>query len=84
MSGSNNGINISGNQGDVIGVGIKGDDNVVGKNISIGGDINVNKNKYENLAPEFKNSLDDFLAYNKQKKRAAIRRTKKVHVRNHR
>lgn len=62
MSSNNNGIHISGNQGDVIGVGIKGDANVVGKNISIGGGINVNKNKYENLEPEFKSSLDEFLA----------------------
>ncbi len=59
MSSNNNGIHISGNQGDVIGVGIQGDANVVGKNISIGGDIN----KYDNLAPAFKNSLDDFLVF---------------------
>jgi len=61
LSSNNNGIHISENQGDVMGVGIQGDANIIGKNISIGGDINVNKNKYENLAPEFKSSLDDFL-----------------------
>ena len=62
MSDNNNGIHISGNQCDIIGIGIQGDANIIGKNISIGGDISVNKNKYENLAPEFKSSLEDFLA----------------------
>lgn len=54
-------INVSGNQGDVIGLGIQGDANVIGKNISITGDIAVNNNNYNNLAPEFKNSLNELL-----------------------
>jgi DNA-directed RNA polymerase subunit F len=40
---------------------IKGDANVIGKNISITGDIGVNKEKYINLNSEFKTSLDTFL-----------------------
>jgi hypothetical protein len=77
LSSSNNGIHISGNQRDVIGVGVQGNANIIGKNISIGRDITVNKNKYENLEPEFKNSLDDFLALINKKSRHLTEEQKK-------
>ncbi len=54
------GSNISGNSGDVIGVDISGDGNIIGKNISIGGSINVNKNILDNTDPQFKNSIEEF------------------------
>lgn len=66
-NGNNKGINISGNTGDIIGVDVKGDANVIGKSISITGDISVNKENYNNLNPEFKNSLDTFLSILNQK-----------------
>ena len=61
-NGDNKGIIISGNTGDIIGVDIKGDANVIGKNISITGDISVNKENYNNLNTEFKNFLDTILS----------------------
>ncbi len=54
------GIDISGNSGDVIGVGISGDGNIIGKNITIGGSININKNILDNTDPQFKNSIEEF------------------------
>jgi len=56
----NKGINISGNTGDTIGVGISGDGNIIGKNITIGGSININKNVLNNIDPQFKNSIEEF------------------------
>ena len=56
----NKGINISGNTGDTIGVGISGDGNIIGKNITIGGDININKNILNCIDPQFKNSIEEF------------------------
>ena len=53
-------INISGNSGDIIGVGISGDGNIIGKNITIGGNIKINKNALYNIDPQFKNSIEDF------------------------
>jgi hypothetical protein len=53
-------IDISGNPGDVIGVGISGDGNIIGKNITIGGSININKNILNNTDPQFKNSIEEF------------------------
>jgi uncharacterized protein (UPF0147 family) len=52
--------NISGNSGDVIGVGISGDGNIIGKKITIGGSININKNILDDTDPQFKNSIDEF------------------------
>ena len=56
----NAGINISGNSGDIIGVGISGDGNIIGKNITIGGSIDINKNDLYNIDSQFKNSVEDF------------------------
>jgi hypothetical protein len=53
-------INISGNTGDTIGVGISGDGNIIGKNITIGGSIIVNKNVLKSIDPQFKNSIEEF------------------------
>jgi hypothetical protein len=53
-------INISGNTGDTIGVGISGDGNIIGKNINIGGSIIVNKNVLNSIDPQFKNSIEEF------------------------
>jgi hypothetical protein len=52
--------NISGNSGDVIGVGVSGDGNIIGKKITIGGSININKNILDDTDPKFKNSIDEF------------------------
>ena len=41
--------------GDVIGVDISGSDNIIGKNLT------VSQTTYNNLEPEFRNSLQDFL-----------------------
>jgi len=48
-------ISIKGNKGDVIGVDVSGTGNIVAKNIS------VNQSTYNQLEPEFKNSLEEFL-----------------------
>jgi hypothetical protein len=54
-------ISISGNAGDVVGVGIKGDGNITGKNITMGGSININKNNcLSDLDPQFKDSIKEF------------------------
>ena len=53
-------IDISGNSGDIIGVGISGDGNIIGKNITIGGSININKSILNNTDPQFKNSIEEF------------------------
>jgi len=51
-----NSINISNTRGDVFGVDVSGSGNVIGK------DITVNQTTYNKLEPEFRNSLEDFLA----------------------
>ena len=53
-------INISDNTGDTIGVGISGDGNIIGKDITIGGSIIVNKNVLNSIDPQFKNSIEEF------------------------
>jgi hypothetical protein len=53
-------LNISGNSGDIIGIGISGDGNIIGKNITIGGTIDINKNDLFNIDSQFKNSIEDF------------------------
>ena len=54
-------ICISGNAGDVIGVGIRGDGNIAGKNITVGGSINTNKNNsLSDLDPFSKDSIKEF------------------------
>src|SRR6266487_172584 len=52
-------FNIQGTGGDVIGVGVRGSGNVIGKNIT--GNISVSQATYNKLEPEFKNSLEEFL-----------------------
>ena len=56
----NAGINISGNSGDIIGVGISGDGNIIGKNITIGDSIIINKNVLNSIDPQFNNSIEKF------------------------
>jgi predicted nucleic acid-binding Zn-ribbon protein len=51
-----NSINISNTGGDVFGVRVSGTGHVVGKHII------VNQTSYNKLEPEFRNSLEDFLA----------------------
>ena len=53
-------ISITGNKGDIIGVDVSGNGNIIAKNIT--GDISVNQTTYNKLEPEFKNSLDEFLS----------------------
>ncbi len=53
-------INISNNTGDTIGVGVSGDGNIIGKNITIGGSIIINKNILNSIDPRFKNSIGEF------------------------
>lgn len=50
-----NSINIQNTGGDVFGVGVSGSGNIIGK------DITVNQTTYNNLKPEFRDSLQDFL-----------------------
>lgn len=56
------GINISGTQGDVIGVGFSGSGNIIGKNIVGGsGTINVSHQELAKIPiPEYAKVLDDF------------------------
>jgi len=51
-----NSINIQNTGGDVVGVGVSGSGNIIGKQIT------VNQATYNKLEPEFRNSLEDFLA----------------------
>jgi len=52
-------INISGVNGDVIGVGVEGTGNIFGKNITVG-KINVNANQLKKMPNEYGTSLKDF------------------------
>jgi hypothetical protein len=60
--GNKDSINISGNQGDVFGVGFSGSGNIVGKNIVVGsGTINVSKQELANISDnEYKKALQNF------------------------
>jgi predicted nucleic acid-binding Zn-ribbon protein len=51
-----NSIHIERTGGDVFGVGVSGSGNIIGK------EITINKTTYNNLVPEFRNSLEDFLS----------------------
>ena len=46
--------------GDIIGVGISSNGNIIGKNITIGGSITINKNTFNNTDSQFKNSIEEF------------------------
>jgi len=52
----NQSINIQNTRGDVLGVGVSGSGNIIGKQIKI------NQATYNKLEPEFRNSLEEFLA----------------------
>jgi hypothetical protein len=55
------GINISGNSGDIIGVGVSGSNNTIGKNIVIGsGTINVSEQRMQKIPPIYAKSLQEF------------------------
>lgn len=49
-------IHIGNVGGDVIGVGVSGSDNIIGKSMT------VSQTTYNKLEPEFRNSLEEFLA----------------------
>jgi hypothetical protein len=53
-------VHTSSISGDIIGVGISGDGNIIGKNITIGGSVNINKSILNNTDPQFKNSIEEF------------------------
>jgi hypothetical protein len=52
---NDNSINIENTGGNVIGVGVSGSGNIIGK------DITINKGSYNKLEPEFKTSLNDLM-----------------------
>jgi hypothetical protein len=55
------GISISSTGGDVIGVGVSGSGNVIGKNIAVGsGTINVDESQIQKVSNEYANALKDF------------------------
>jgi len=57
----NKGINISENAGDVIGVEVSGDNNIIGKNIVVGsGTISVKDERLYNLPAKYSESLKEF------------------------
>jgi len=58
---SKSSTNISGNQGDVIGVGFSGSGNIIGKNIVVGsGTINANQTEIQNIPNEYAIAIKDF------------------------
>ncbi len=57
----NKGINISGNTGDIIGVEVSGNNNLIGKNIVVGsGTISVNDERLCNFPAKYSESLREF------------------------
>jgi hypothetical protein len=57
----NRGINLSENAGDVIGVEVSGDNNIIGKNIVVGsGTISVKDERLYNLPAKYSESLKEF------------------------
>jgi hypothetical protein len=61
LSSNNNGIHISGNQGDVIGVGVSGSGNIIGKNIVVrSGTINANQTEIQNIPNEYAKAITEF------------------------
>ncbi len=54
-------INVSGNQGEVFGVGVSGSGHVIAKNIMVGsGTINANQTKIQNIPNEYAKAIKDF------------------------
>ena len=56
----NDRIKISGVGGDVVGVGVSGTGNIVGKNITVSGGITINANQLAKLPGEYATSLKEF------------------------
>ena len=77
-------INISGNQGDVIGVGVSGSDNFIGKNIVVGsGTINANQTELQNSPNEYTKAIKDFsVSINEQLKGRQISEEKVKSINN--
>ena len=64
---NNKGIHISGVGGDVFGLDVSGSGNVIGKNISVSGTINVNSEQLSKIPDEYAKALKDFsTSINKQ------------------
>jgi hypothetical protein len=57
---NNKGIHISGVGGDVFGLDVSGSGNVIGKNISVSGTINVNNEQLSKIPDEYAKALKDF------------------------
>jgi ABC-type multidrug transport system fused ATPase/permease subunit len=57
---NNKGIHISGVGGDVFGLDVSGSGNVIGKNISVSGTINVNNEQLLKIPDEYAKALKDF------------------------
>jgi hypothetical protein len=57
----NKGINISENTGDVLGVEVSGNNNIIGKNIVVGsGTLSVKEERLSKLPPKYSESLIEF------------------------
>jgi predicted nucleic acid-binding Zn-ribbon protein len=68
-----NSIHIEGTGGDVFGVGVSGSGNIIGK------EITINKTTNNNLKPELRDSLQDFLALiNKQSEQLSEEQSKSL------
>jgi len=57
---NNKGIHISGVGGDVFGLDVSGSGNIIGKNISVSGRINVNNEHLSKIPDEYAKALKDF------------------------
>jgi hypothetical protein len=53
-------INISGNTGDVIGVGVSGTGNIIAKNLTVQGNLTVNTGQLSHLPSEYSRGLQEF------------------------
>ena len=61
MNNNKSTIKINGTKGDVIGVGISGSGNVIGKNIVVGsGTINVSQTQLQQIPNEYATALKEF------------------------
>jgi hypothetical protein len=57
---NNEGVYISGVQGDVIGGKVSGTGNIVGKDITLSGTINISNSRLEKIPSEYAKALKDF------------------------
>ena len=53
-------IHIGNVGGDVVGVGVSGSGNIIGKNIDISGSVNISNQQLQNVPTEYANSLKSF------------------------